>query len=179
MDKVRPRFRAFRLARLIAVAFAAAGVFTATLPGVAIAREDYCLNPTTKQIDRRATQAYRKLQSQSDQAMMNRLSGTWLSITPSPATNQVSYLYETFTPLGLYSYVNFVCTMQNTFCSRYDGTGLYAVRANSRSAFFGTKIVSDVRTLDHACLGLNGTFLNRNTIAAGTARWNRVEFERQ
>ncbi|KJV07306.1 hypothetical protein [Methylocucumis oryzae] len=148
-------------------------VVVVLLPQVVMAREDYCLDPNTKQIDQKATDAYRLLDSQSNQAIMDKLSGTWLSTTTSPATNQVSYLYESFTRLGIYDYTNYVCTLQNTFCSRYDGTGLYAVRANGTNKFFGVKIVSDAIGRDHACLGLQGKFVNKNTIVSGKTRLKR------
>ncbi len=147
--------------------FIAMMALTAPLSQAVIASEDYCLNPNTKQIDQKATESYRLLQSQSNQAIMNKLNGTWLSTTTSPATNQVSYLYESFSRLGIYDYTNYVCTLQNTFCSRYDGTGLYAVRANGANKFFGVKIVSDAIGRDHACLSIQGKFVNKNTIVSG------------
>lgn len=144
-------------------------------PQQTFAREDYCLQPGTNRINSAATKAFRQLQKQSNQAFMRTLSGVWLTVTVSQATNQVSYLYESFDNIGLYGYTNYVCTLQNTFCSTYVGTGLYAVRAKNAKSFFGTKNVSDHVGRDHACLGLNGTFVNANTWVSGGVRHKRVQ----
>ena len=153
--------------------FARAGDWAATvalasgllLPTLAVAREDYCLRPGTQQIDQQATAAFRQLEAQSNQAIMNRLAGVWLATVQSPATGQVSYLYEQFGANGLYGYTNYVCSA-NGFCSRYDGTGVYAVRANGPQSFLGSKDVSDTVGRDHACLSLTATFRGRNTLVA-------------
>jgi hypothetical protein len=133
----------------------------------AFASEDYCLQPGTHQIHRPATQSFQLLERQSNRAFMRRLSGVWLSVTVSQPTNQISYLYESFSNTGLYGYTNYVCTLQNEFCRQYVGTGLYAVRAKNASAFFGIKDVSDDVGRDHACIGLAGRFVNRNTWVSG------------
>ena len=155
----------------------AALVLAATLlPAVAEAREDFCINPSTGRINSRATTAYRNFAVTSNLSVMARLNGTWFSTIVSPATNQVSYLYQKFSFVrgvpasGLYSYTNYVCTRQNTFCRRYDGVGVYAVRANGTNKFFGTKIVSDTVRLDHACLSLGGTFSSNTVFNAGGVR---------
>ena len=142
---------------------------------LAFAREDYCLQPGTNAINSAATKAYRQLEKQSNKAFMRALSGVWLTVTVSQATNQVSYLYESFNNIGLYGYTNYVCTQQNTFCSTYVGTGLYAVRAKNAKSFFGVKNVSDDVGRNHACLSLNGTFVNANTWVSGVARHKRVQ----
>jgi hypothetical protein len=165
-----------RLRRLAAALVLAAML----MPTMAEAREDFCINPSTGRIDSRATTAYRNFAVTSNLAVMARLNGTWLSTIVSPTTNQVSYLYETFSFVrgvpasGLYGYTNYVCTRQNTFCRRYDGTGVYAVRANGTNRFFGTKIVSDTVRLDHACLGLGGTFNSNTSYTAGGVRHTKV-----
>ena len=143
-------------------------------PSVASAREDYCLTPGTKTIDQTATAGFRRLESQSNPAVMRALNGVWLSVQPSPATHQISYLYESFSTGGLYGYTNYVCTSQNTFCSKYEGVGVYAVRATSATDFFGVKDVSDTVRLDHACLSLGGRFLSANAYVAGNQIHRRV-----
>lgn len=152
-------------------------VLAATIaPPIAQAREDYCINPSTGRIDTRGTNAYRIFETQSNLSIMARLNGWWFSKIVSTATNQVSYLYEKFSFVrgvpasGLYTYQNYVCTLQNTFCSRYDGVGVYAVRPNGTNKFFGTKIVSDTVRLDHACLSLGGTFLSNTVYNGGGVR---------
>jgi hypothetical protein len=152
-----------------------AGVAALLSSDLASAREDYCLNPGTGTLNVEATNAFRRFQAQNDPAVMRALKGTWLSTTVSAATNQISYLYESFDTNGLYGYTNYVCTLQNTFCSQYVGTGVYAVRAKSTNSFFGSKIVSDTVRLDHACLSLGGTFRNAKTWVSGGVKHTRVQ----
>ncbi|MFO1037886.1 MAG: hypothetical protein U1E45_13665 [Geminicoccaceae bacterium] len=168
-----------RLRRLAAVLVLGA----IALPTIAEAREDYCINPSTGRIDTRGTNAYRIFETQSNLNIMARLNGIWLTKITSRPTNQVSYLYEKFSFVrgvpasGLYSYTNYVCTLQNTFCSRYDGVGVYAVRSNGTNKFLGTKIVSDTVRLDHACLSLTGTFLSNTVLTNGVVRTTKCSMK--
>jgi hypothetical protein len=163
-----------RHARTVKNAVMSVCALSIVAPSLAFAREDYCITPGTNQINGPATQSLRLLESQSNPGVMAYLNGLWLSTIVSRPTNQVSYLYERFTGNGLYGYTNFVCTLQNTFCRRYDGTGVYAVRLNGSNSFFGEKDVSDTASLNHACIGLGGASIDRNTWVSGTLVRKRV-----
>lgn len=132
--------------------------------GPASAREDFCYKPRTQQIDKKATKAYREFAKKQNEKLMQNLSGVWFLRTDSPSTGQISLLWQTFEPNGLYSYYNEVCTAQCPFGPTIvNGVGVYTLRGDAKG-FLGSKIVSDTGSLDHACLSLNGRLTNnRNT----------------
>lgn len=128
----------------------------------AAAADDYCVNPSTGQVDQRATAQFRQLDRSPDARFMRVLAGRWYSEVGSPSTGQISRLLQSFARNGLYDYANQVCTSFG--CSVYQGTGLHAVRRRTSTAFVGLIIVSDLNR-NHQCVGLSGRVVNADTIA--------------
>ena len=136
---------------------------------MALAQNAYCTDPSTRQVDPGATATFQQMAQSADQTLMQRLVGVWYAEIRSPATNQIDYHYQSFEPGGLYRYQSKVCGGLANMCSDYEGTGMYAVRQQGDSGFFGMITVSDLNR-DHQCVGLNGRLLDqgRFTDNAGT-----------
>lgn len=155
---------------------AALAVVTASAP--ALAREDFCLN-SNGSINREATNGFRKIDKNRNEATMRRINGIWFSATRNQFTGEISYLWETFegrgAQSGLYSYANIVC---GSVCGRwFEGTGLWAVQGGVRK-FSGMLIVSDLQ-LDHFCKLIGGGLSESNAVWTNQAggvlrRANRV-----
>ena len=146
------------------------GLLAAACP--ALADEDFCIDPRTRAVDPRGTQALRQMLQAADRQAMQQISGTWYLEQNSPDTHQVSYLYQTFERNGLYSYQNRVCGAAG--CSDYQGTGLYGLRATGDGGYAGVIMVSDLRR-NHQCSGLFGRFdADGSFISGDGALWRRA-----
>lgn len=155
---------------MVRIAPVVLGFLTLAVP--AWAAEDFCIDPRTRAVDPRSTQALRQMLQNADRQAMQQMSGTWYLEQPSPATNQISYLYQTFEQNGLYSYQNRVCGPVG--CSDYQGTGLFALRATGDGAYSGVIMVSDLHR-NHQCTGLSGRFDGAGNFVAGDgAPWQRA-----
>jgi hypothetical protein len=154
-------------AALLALLFAAS---CATNAGA----QEYCLDPSTRQIDPRATATWQQLVAQADPQIMQMLIGVWYRELRSPATSQIDYLYQSFEAGGLYQYRDKVCGGMTNTCLDYQGTGRYAARRQDDGSFFGLIVVSDLGR-DHQCTSLSGRFLDQTTIlGADGVRLQRV-----
>lgn len=155
-------------------------LFAALAATPAVAREDFCLNANGS-VNKRATKGYRDIEANRNEATMRRINGVWFSQARNPFTGQISLLWQVYegrgAQSGLYSYFNRVCDASGTFCSNFEGTGLWAVQGTVRR-FSGMRIVSDLR-LDHFCQLIDGRLSDSNdvwTVSTGDRlrRVNRV-----
>lgn len=146
----------------------AVGILLA-VSSAASAREDYCITPGTRQIDRNATAQLQQLEATANPTLQRLLAGVWLRQTRNPATGQTSNNFQQYQANGLWQYVDTVCDASGRFCSRYSGVGVFGARFNPsvQNGFVGIISVSD-STRNHQCIGLNGRFINATTIVDST-----------
>lgn len=139
-------------------------LFAALASTSALAREDFCLNADGS-VNKTATQGYRKIEDNRNEATMRRINGVWFNRTTNPFTSQISDLWQVYegrgAQSGLFSYFNRVCDRAG-FCSNFEGTGLWAVQGTVRK-FSGMRIVSDLGR-DHFCQLLDGRLSDGNGV---------------
>ena len=141
-------------------------------PGSAWAEDPFCLDPRTRLPEETATRELSRMIEAADPEAMRVVVGRWYSETRNPATGQISYLYQTFEPSGLYSYANRVCGVGG--CSDYRGVGQFGVRSIGPGAIFGLMTISDLQR-DHVCMPLQGRLQGRDTfVTSGGATWQRA-----
>lgn len=131
----------------------------------ALAREDFCLNANGS-VNKEATRGYRQIEANRNEATMRRINGVWFNRTTNPFTGQFSDLWQVYegrgAQAGLYSYFNRVCDASGSFCSNFEGTGLWAVQGTVRR-FSGMRIVSD-SSRDHFCQLIDGQLSDGNGV---------------
>jgi hypothetical protein len=116
--------------------------------GPALAQDVYCLRQG--QVDQQTTLQLRQLIQNPDPRIMGLMAGTWYSETYT--RNQVSYLYSTYEPNGLWSYQNRVCGGLANTCSDYQGTGMFGGVALAGGLISLVIAYSDLN-VSHACTG--------------------------
>ena len=130
-----------------------------SLPG---RMNDACVNQVNGAYDAIASADWQARFMRSDQNAIRRMVGVWYSETPSPATGQIAYQWQSFQPNQIWDYRTRTCGSTG-MCSEAYGTGMYAAETQADGSLFVTTNFSD-NIRRNACSGVPVRFLDQNTL---------------
>lgn len=151
----------------------ATSMFIALGAGGALAQNDVCIDPNTRQIDQQGTEAWQYIAQNTDPSLVQALTGTWYTEVVAANTGQIDYQYNIYEANGLFQYRSRVCS--GSACNDYDGHGFFAVMPTGDGTMTTMLIVSDLNR-DRQCSGGSSRFLDANTMQTSTGQvWQRVQ----